>query len=266
VLNPVRQRTAPKGFTLLELIVVTLVILLMIGVAAPMFSKLVKTSRVQQTVNTVMTSLWHARSEAMRYRSNVAVLYGPDRFKCNPPPLDIPTRQLPAKGKIEIWTVKAGDSDSLGAGWGCYSPGFNPTPDWYPFSFPERDLTPQDFTYPDGVRIVCGRVATWWNSSTDNGTLFENKAFKKDSIGQWKRYTSVYSRTGGHVSYDLSNAYDHVMVFDEASGDYALVKVGEWKASTRPRIITAKLKKVCGKTLQTYRDIPVAIDAWAGDR
>src|SRR5690348_10993937 len=72
------QPVARRGFSMVELILVIVILMILAAVAAPSLSRMMKGSRVQQAAKTVVAALYEARAQAQRYRTVVAVFYGDD--------------------------------------------------------------------------------------------------------------------------------------------------------------------------------------------
>lgn len=70
---PVMERTSAKGFTLLELIITVAIAGILLGVGVPGFGSLIKESRISSQYNSLVGSLYQARSEAIKGASDVTV-------------------------------------------------------------------------------------------------------------------------------------------------------------------------------------------------
>ena len=70
------------GFTLVELMVTVAVAAILVTVAVPAFTSLIRDMRVNTAVNTFLASVHFARSEAARRGVRVAVCASPDQQKC----------------------------------------------------------------------------------------------------------------------------------------------------------------------------------------
>jgi type II secretory pathway pseudopilin PulG len=259
--RPHHRLRTPAGFSLVELILVIFIMVLLTLITVPMLSVFNKTSKVQQACNALTTAFWHARMEAIRTRSLVAVYFGDDQTLCNPQPT---AGVLPQKGRVEIWTVKTdGGSDQISAD---ESPLNNQGP-WYPYKNPDRNLTPEPITLPDNIRVLAGLF-----TRTVSGTKFKynfgwNASFNPVPDGEIKRHNIVYSRKGGMPGwFDGLNSYFTVLVFDQSSGEHALIWCGEWRSCNRPRILPYSLTGVYGAatgtfhTLNSISDLPKWID------
>lgn len=256
-----RRRT--RGFTLVELIVVLFIILLMIGLATPVFSQLLKTSRVQQTAQVATAACYQARAEAQRYRKLVSVYFGDDQTKL---PVKPPSGVLPAKNNIEIWTVKTWDPSQIGAG---ASPLLNGS-DWYPYgaTLGEKDriVNPQPITFPDGVRILAGNFQKNWTGAKYDHQFYFGSFNAASPEGEVKRHNVAYSRNGGMPGwYDGLNSYFTILIFDENTGEHLLIWCGEWRASSKPRILPYALTQVANRAgvwtnIKSFKEIPANID------
>jgi type II secretory pathway pseudopilin PulG len=143
-----------RAFTMVELLVVLFIMMLLTVVASTSLSRLMKTSRVEQAAQIVMTALWQTSGEAQRQKVHVSLFYGDDPSKISPQPVFFhcanvgkmngnnfswaPTTtpaSLPPPGQMEMWVVLDG-GEALGSGRGPYAPGI-PMDDynygWYPF-------------------------------------------------------------------------------------------------------------------------------------
>lgn len=67
------ERTSAKGFTLLELIITVAIAGILLGVGVPGFGSLIKESRISSQYNSLVGSLYQARSEAIKGASDVTV-------------------------------------------------------------------------------------------------------------------------------------------------------------------------------------------------
>lgn len=251
----------PAGFSLVELILVIFIMVLLTLLAVPMLSQFTRTTKVQQACSALTTAFWHARMEAIRTRSLVAVYFGDDVTRCNPKPT---AGILPQTGRVEIWTVKtAGDSDQLSAD---ESPLNNQGP-WYPYKDPDKNLTPEPITLPDGIRVLAGLYSRQVVGTTTKHYFGWNSAFNPTPDGEIKRHEIVYSRKGGMPGwFDGLNSYFTVLVFDENTGEHALIWCGEWRSCNRPRIMPYTVSGVYGAATGTFHalnsvsDLPKYID------
>lgn len=239
-----KRKSRQRGFTLAELMVVLLILLLLMGLGAPMLSKLLKTSRVMQAANTCMTMMYRARAEAMRYRLPVAVYFGDDQTKY---PTQPTPGILPPYGQIEIWTVKLAPPTATGSYWYTDSgshlinDGFN-TRNYQPwnsagngaitFDTPDRPLTPNPVTFEDGTRILCGHY-----SNTGVNRTFYFSTYQNSARGELKRHAITLTGSGTSASYSDSYSYRYILVFDVTTGEHVIIEAAEYKAATRPRIM-----------------------------
>ena len=261
---PIRSRSPyrfphlhPAGFTLIELILVLFIMVLLTVMTVPLLSQFVKHSKVQQACAVLSTAFYNARTEAKSSRRMVAVFFGDDVSRLNPAPTP---GIIPQKGRVEVWTVRtAGDSDHIGA---SESP-LNNQGDWYPYRDPDRNLTPVGLTLPDGVRVLAG---SFLRSTLTGPYYWGLNSFNPTPDGEIKRHEIVYSRTGAMPGwYDGLNSYNSVIVFDEVSGEYAIIWCGEWRTSSKPRVLNYTLSGVYGPSgayhaLNTNADLPKVID------
>jgi len=247
-----------RGFTLVELLVVLFIMTLLTALATPLFSQMVKTSRVEKAVSAIFATLWEARSQAQNHMKPVGVFFGEDPVKLNPAPI---AGVVPPKNQLQIWTCKYGGVNAQSTH-GPYVDGTSkPSPDWYPYRFLEAPLLGQALSLPDGVRVSAGHYAKsgakyYWSCPN----------YKKDSIGEIKRHQIVFGRFGGLVYYGSIWTYGYVLVWDEASGEHTVIQAGEQKCATRPRVVCRALTHINKVLLTDYRDLSAMIDAIPGDR
>jgi prepilin-type N-terminal cleavage/methylation domain-containing protein len=166
-----------RAFSLPELLVVLVVIMLLSSVAVPQLAKFMRTSNVAQATREVVSVLWRASGEAQRMRKRVAVVYGeePSRF-VKPDIVRLlggvwSPVSLPLQGKIEMWTVRPSDGgmNKMGAGRAPYAPeygGSEIVPLWYPYRYQIQPLIAQPITLPTGIRVVAGYYRTVSNGDT----------------------------------------------------------------------------------------------------
>ena len=67
------KNTSVKGFTLLELMITISIAGILIGIGIPSFSNMMAESRISAQYNTLVGSLYHARSEAIKGAADVTV-------------------------------------------------------------------------------------------------------------------------------------------------------------------------------------------------
>ena len=70
---PVMERKSAKGFTLLELIITVAIAGILLGIGVPGFGSLMRESRISSQYNSLVGSLYQARSEAIKGASDVTV-------------------------------------------------------------------------------------------------------------------------------------------------------------------------------------------------
>jgi type II secretory pathway pseudopilin PulG len=220
------------GFTLIELIIVVLIIITLFSIAVPSFSKLFKTSKVQQAAQAVFTSVWHARSSAQSLlgQYDVAVYYGDDLTQLSPKPIaDV----LPEWGQMSIWAVRT-NRELIDYTTGPYCPETpSSVPVWYPFCYPRSPLLSAPHTLPTDIRALAGRYVSSVSSGKPYRTFYFPD-YQRSAKGEIKRHSSVFGRNGG-----LSAAsYEHLLLFDPSSGSHIVLEVGsKGAAATRPRIV-----------------------------
>ncbi|MBI3829757.1 MAG: prepilin-type N-terminal cleavage/methylation domain-containing protein [Planctomycetes bacterium] len=250
-----------SGFTLVEVILVLFLMLLMFGMAVPVFSKLLKTSRVDQATHAVFTALWQTRSQAMRTRTAVALYYGDDTAQLNPQPSP---GVLPPCGRMEIWTVRYWNYPwyllaNYTQPYYPMSPGN--APDWYPYNLPLNSLTPLPLTLPESVRVLAGNFnRNPWSCS------FSWSGYKKDPTGELKRHMTVFAHTGS-----LTWTYPHVLIFDEVTGDHRIIQcayLGMYgvTGNARPVMLKEKARYIGSKQISDYHQLGTMIRDYPGDR
>ena len=268
----ITRHASCRGFTLVELLVVLFIMLLLVGVAAPALSQMVKSSRVQSAAKTAMAALFQARSEAQRFRACVVAMFGDVRERL---PVAPPSGVLPEKNRIELWRVKmdVGYDFSYGASSPPFGSAAYGYPDWYPYggslADKDRPLTESASSFPEGVRILTGALNRYtWDAAKNRYALdFNFGSFNPASPeGEVKRHVIAFSRNGGMPGwYEGLYAYFHCLVFDEASGEHLAIWCGEWRASSKPRILPHSLDILGTRSgtvtnVTDYRQIPQKID------
>lgn len=66
------KKSKSQGFTLIELLVTIAVAVILITIAAPNFSSLLKQSRLAAEYNSILSGIIYSRSEAVKSRSNIS--------------------------------------------------------------------------------------------------------------------------------------------------------------------------------------------------
>ncbi len=256
-----------RGFTLIELILVIFIMALLTAMTTPMLFQFVKTTKVQQTVKAISTSLYRARTEAMRTRKMVGVYFGEDPTSCKTPPLP---GVLPSKGRIEVWTVRdsydSGDFQNEGGCMGSTTPYNLPFDgaNWYPYRHPDRCLTPEPISYPDGVRILAGKFSN--NATAPKYVFGWPKDYMATAEGEIKRHNITFASTGAMaMPIDGVNSWWNLLIFDEQTGEYTLLSCGEWLTSARPRVLNFQLSGLYGPSgtyypLTNKLDIPKLVE------
>ncbi len=72
-MNITRVSNKQKGFTIIELMIVLLIMAILIALASPSFTKMIRDNRVQTTANGLIVALSTARNEAIRRGVNVTI-------------------------------------------------------------------------------------------------------------------------------------------------------------------------------------------------
>jgi prepilin-type N-terminal cleavage/methylation domain-containing protein len=265
-----------RAFTMIEMVVVLMIMVLLATMVVPSLSNLFKRSKVQQTAKVVVAAIYKARAEAQRYRSNVGIFFGddPNRHQGRwAPPL---STTLPARPNyIEIWTVATGNTpydmwlrDNGNYNW--YQDTFNsgqihpldPSTNTangaseFPYFVKGVLLTTQPFTFPEGVRVIAGH----YYDDTYGTREFSWPVYWNDSVGEIKRHNAVMTRNGSVPTYNYDHCYRALLIYDVANGDHLVVEVGEWKATSRPRIIDGSINKLNGTVLTSPSQIDQLIN------
>jgi len=68
------RNAAARGFTLIELLVTISIVAILLSMAAPSFGDLILTQQVRTSAGDLQTSLFYARSEAIKRAANVSVV------------------------------------------------------------------------------------------------------------------------------------------------------------------------------------------------
>ena len=83
--NPMRHlqlhrysQQSPRGFTLIEVMVVVSILAVLIAIAAPSFTPMIERWRVRQATEQLQSTLYYARSEAIKRGGQVAIQKLPD--------------------------------------------------------------------------------------------------------------------------------------------------------------------------------------------
>lgn len=75
-------RQGNQGFTMIELMIVVAIMAILIALAAPSFTPLIERWRVRDSAETLTSSLYYARSEAIKRGGNVIVAKNPNAANC----------------------------------------------------------------------------------------------------------------------------------------------------------------------------------------
>lgn len=78
----VAMRKAYAGFTLIELMIVLVISSILLTMAVPSFSEVMRNNRLTTATNNLVTSFNLARSEAIKRRSNITVCASSDQAGC----------------------------------------------------------------------------------------------------------------------------------------------------------------------------------------
>ena len=247
----IHRPNMPRGFTLIEILIVMFIMSLVFGVGVVSFSRLAKTSRMQQAVEAVMTALWNTRSQAQTYRTVACLYYGDDIAGLKTKPLP---GVLPRWGEMEIWTVGTTGSQRPANVMASGSP-----PAWYPYHFKEKCLTPQPLTLPENIRVQAGRYTRTYSTRTFDFPDMVNTGAQA-AIGELRRHNTPFWRTGnGMWAWDNPD----VLIWDPTTGEHVVIHACEtygWSRNSRPRIETRALTHFKTTKLTSYRDLNKMID------
>lgn len=78
-----RRRLEQPGFTMVELMVVMLLLAILAALAVPSFKPLIENWRVRQVVDSMLSTIYLARSEAYKHGGRIVVQKLPNRDGCN---------------------------------------------------------------------------------------------------------------------------------------------------------------------------------------
>ena len=80
--NSVTRRYAPRGFTLIELMVTVSVMAILLALAVPSFTSVINSNRLAAQANELVASVQLARSEAVRRNTRVVVCRSSNGLSC----------------------------------------------------------------------------------------------------------------------------------------------------------------------------------------
>jgi prepilin-type N-terminal cleavage/methylation domain-containing protein len=242
-----------RGFSLLEILVVMFILCLIFGVGIVSFAKLVKTSKIQQAVEAVMTALWNTRAEAQTHRAVACLFYGDDASGLKTAPLP---GVLPAFGRMEIWTVGTTQAQRPQNIFAASSP-----PPWYPYHYKQKCLSPQPLTLPPGIRAQAGRYTRTPAARTFAFPDVLNTG-PHAAIGELRRHNTPFWRTGGGI-WAWENT--DVIVWEPATGEHAVIHACETYGgarNSRPRIETRALTHIGTTKLVSHQEINGLMDRY----
>ena len=72
-----------RGFTMVELVITLAIAAIIVGLAVPSFSQMIKNNRRDVRINQILNTLTLARSEAIKRGDNVTVCKSSDGLSCN---------------------------------------------------------------------------------------------------------------------------------------------------------------------------------------
>ena len=248
-----------RGFTVIELILVLAIMLLLTSMAVASMSRLLRTSRIDQATQTVLSVLMRARASAQRERATVSVFFGDDPVKLKPSPM---AGVLPKNGEIEIWTVRDVSNGSAVENMTVpYEPGNPYSASWggtagYPFWVKIAPLSTEPLTLPDGIRIFAGVYTTnyqnqpgYWDAQglpPQRAFGFEN--LSRGPIGQIKTHQIVYDKSGRIAGFMNNNSFAYLLVLDTTTGEHRIVHTGDYTyGSTRPYVVNYGSLNTSGK-------------------
>ena len=240
-----QNRTAQRrGFTLVEIAVVLVIMTLLATMATPAFSQFVKGNRIQQTAKTVLSALNQARAESQRYRTLVAVYFGDDVSQLKQKPK---VGVLPPYGQMEVSSVNEGYGD--GVGWLSFKPfaveyGYYSTPPWYPCISKKKTISTEFPTFPDGVRVIACDFKRVNGQNILAFPYYCNSGTWEAATGEVKRHCCAYDKRGASAGETSQSNFRYVLVYDVKTGEHLIIQTGVFQANARPRILPFQLTHI----------------------
>ena len=233
-----------RGFTFVELLLVTVIVTMLATMATPAFSAFQKSTRVSQTAKTVLSALNQARTEAQRYRTIVAAYFGDDTSG-----LSVKPRPgiLPPYGQIEVASVNEAYND--GVGWLSFRP-FSPeygywyTPNWYPCISKKKTLSAEFATFPSGVRVIACDFKRVNGMNILAFPKYKKTGSWEPAAGEIKRHCCAYDKRGAAAGETSQCNYQYLLVYDVTNGEHVIIQIGVFQSNSRPRILPFQLTHI----------------------
>lgn len=111
---PVMSRVAPKGYTLLEMLVVIAIVAIVSAIAMPQFTRLIELWRIASNLETLSTSIDFARAEALGRNTIVQICRTGDPWAATPACSNSTVDSIGAQDWATGWIVYARPQDSVG--------------------------------------------------------------------------------------------------------------------------------------------------------